>query len=381
MTAFTWKVLCVDDESEHHDNIKRILSSRMDDAFEFTCETSFDEGLTLIKKNRFDLIFLDVHEDKDPPPDENPEKEDQRGEQLLHELKSSRFIPVIFYTGFPAKVDHLKSHVVKVVDKGAPLEEVRNAVTSILSTKLPHLAQHIEEQSRAYMWNNLEIALKKVTDVDISSDIALLVARNLAKNLSQKSVKEVLGSSANLISPLEIYLFPPENGSCNPGDIFKKKSDNTLWMVLTPACDFEQNKCENVLLAQVQPLINHEAYKAWQQAARNFDETPKHNQTNEIKQTVSKARGRVIDLVKNKAGGRFRFFPGTFFLPDCIVDFQNLLTLPITDSNQYEAVCSLDNPYREETLQFFSNYFGRIGTPDYDPKPICDKIDQAFIHK
>src|SRR5690606_39210364 len=260
-------------------------------------------------------------------------------------------------------------------------EEVRNAVTSILSTKLPHLAKHIEEQSRAYMWNNLETALKQIAGADISSDIALLAARNLAKNLSQKSIKEMLGGDANLISPLEIYLFPPQKDSCNPGDIFKKKSDNTLWMVLTPACDFEQNKCENVLLAQVESLINHDAYKAWQQAANALDAVPENQQSKEMKKHVSDAGGLVKSLVKNKLNSRFRFFPGTFFLPDCVVDFQNLQTLPITESNQYEIVCSLDNPYREETLQLFSNYFGRIGTPDYDPKPIWDKIEKAFVYK
>lgn len=380
MIVSDWKVLCVDDESDHQENIKRILSSRMDgNKFEFTFASSFDAGMVHIKERRFDLIFLDVHEKtSDPDPSKNPDEEDQRGEQLLKELKQSRFVPVVFYTGFPTKVDHLKSHVVKVVDKGAPLEEIRAAVTSILTTGLPHLAQYIEEQSRAYIWDSLEEAMKQVDVENVTSDIALLAARNLAKNLSQKCIKELLEGDVNLISPLEMYLFPPERGSCNPADIYRRSEDDSLWMVLTPACDFEQGKAENVLLAKLTPLTEHELYKEWKEKASEFDALKGKQVTKEDKQAVSQARGNVKNLVKNNKGNRFRFLPGTFFLPDCIIDFQQLLNLPKVDADKYEVVCSLDNPYREEILQLFSNYYGRIGTPDYEFDSIWEKIDQTF---
>ena len=380
MVANEWKVLSVDDDPDMHEGLKRILSSRMErDRFEFTSVTSFDEGLSLIKNNRFDLIFLDVHEDgTDSDPLENPNAEDQRGEQLLEDLKSSRFVPVIFYTGFPAKVDHLKSRVVRVVDKGSTPEEVRSAVASILSTGLLHLARYIEERSRAYIWDSLEAVLKKVADDNVTSDIALLAARNLAKNLSQQSVKELLGSDPSRIIPLEMYLFPPGQGGCNPADIFRRKEDGTLWMVLTPGCDFEQNKAENVLLAQIIPLTEHEFYRAWQEKVREQEALTPEQQTKEIKQAASGAKGLVKSLVKNRSGSRFKFLPGTFFLPDCIADFQQLQNLPITDSDQYEVVCSLDNPYREEILQLFSSYYGRIGSPDYEFDAIWQKIDGAF---
>lgn len=375
-----WKVLSVDDDPEMHDGLKDILSNRMEDKkFDFTCVTSFDEGMDLIKKNRFDLIFLDVHEDcNDPNPSSNPEREDQRGEQLLANLKTSRFVPVIFYTGFPAKVAHLRSHVVKVVDKGATPLEVRAAVNSILGTGLPQLTQYIEEQSRAYIWDSLESVLKTVNDEEVTSDIALLAARNLAKNLSQKSIKELLGLDASHIKPLEMYLYPPVQGTCNPADIYRNKQDDSLWMILTPACDFEQNKAQNVLMAQVTPLIKHKLYRKWQSKVSERDNIPMEQQSKEAKKLVDKAKGEVKSLVKNKLGSRFRFLPGTFFLPDCIVDFQNLLQVPMIESEHYEVVCSMDNPYREEILQLFSNYYGRIGTPDYKFDPIWEKVESAF---
>ncbi|WP_111412998.1 response regulator [Billgrantia lactosivorans] len=380
MVRSEWKVLSVDDDPEMHEGLKGILSSRMgENTFEFTAATTFDEGMALIGSNRFDLIFLDVHEDSnDPDPSDHLDHSDQRGEQLLATLKSSRFVPVIFYTGFPAKVSHLKSHIVKVVDKGAPPEEVRSEVNAILKTGLPHLAQYIEEQSRAYIWDNLEELLKQVADDTVTSDIALLTARNLAKNLSQRSVKELLGNDTSMIDPLEMYLFPADPDNCSPADIYRRKEDDALWMVLTPACDFEQDKAENVLLARVVPLTEHELYKTWKEKAREFNALEQSQQTKRNKQELSNASGAVKNLVKNNKGNRFRFLPGTFFLPNCIVDFQQLLNLPKVNSDHYEVVCSLDNPYREEVLQLFSNYYGRIGTPDYEFDSIWEKIDQEF---
>ena len=76
-----WKVLSVDDNSEMHEDLSRILSTRMDDdEFEFIFETSFSAGLKLIQESKFDFVFLDVHEDlSDPDPMDNLEEEDQRG--------------------------------------------------------------------------------------------------------------------------------------------------------------------------------------------------------------------------------------------------------------------------------------------------------------
>ena len=379
MAAQKWRVLSVDDDPEMHKGLERVLSSKMDDQrFEFTSVNSFDKGLELIESHRFDLIFLDVHEDHDPDPSENFGREDQRGEQLLDSLKSIRFVPVVFYTGFPAKVQHLESHVVRVVEKGATPTEVRDAVSAILSTGLPHLTRHIEEQSRAYIWDSLEEPLKKIKADHVSSDLALLAARNLASNLSQRSIKNLLGADLDHITPLEMYLYPPQSDTCNPADIFRNKEDQTLWMVLTPACDFEQGNAENVLLARIYRLSEHQLYKDWQAEAKRYKETPEAQRGRSSETRLSAAKGRVKNLVNNKYKARYRFLPGTFFLPDCVVDFQDLIHLPSGDQKSYEIVCSLDNPYREEYMQLFSNYYGRIGTPDYKKDFVWSMVEQSF---
>ena len=375
-----WSVLTVDDDPEKQEGIERVLAARMDEnTFIFTAVNSFDEGITLIKNNRFDLVILDVHEDAgDPAPDANTECEDQRGEQLLQIIKSERFIPVVFYTGFPQKVVHLASPFVKVVGKGSPLTELREAVRFILSTGLPELLRHIEEQSRSYMWDSLN---KVFEGKDISfppADISLLMARNLAGNLSQKIVKGIIGLDTNKINPLEMYQYPPDFNECNPADIYKK-SDNSWWMVMTTACDFEQCKADNVLMAKITPLKEHHLYSEWERQRGIFDNLSEEVKREKVaKKPVNVAMDEVRRLVKGRNGERYKFLPGTFFIADCVVDFQDLIVVPIGDVEGYELICHLDNPYREEMLFLFSKYYGRIGTPDYDDEFIWSRIDSEF---
>ncbi|MCW9027068.1 MAG: response regulator [Thiovulaceae bacterium] len=375
-----WRVLAVDDDPEKLDELERIFGRGMgDNQFLFTKATSFDEGVELVDTNRFDFVFLDVHEDSgDPDPGVEPRAEDQRGEGLLRHLQSIRFLPVVFYTGYPEKVRHLESLVVRVVEKGVPVGEIREAVQKLLDTKLPQLLRYLEEQSRSYMWESLEgLLTNHQEDID-ESEVSLILARRLAASLSQNVVKDLLGMDANQIRPLEMYQYPPIEQSCNPADIYKRKDDGSLWMVFTPACDFEQNKAENVLLASVIPLVDHPLYQVWQEKAAAYEAIAERGEgKKEAKTTRNKARGAVISLVKGGGGERYKFLPGTFFLPDCVVDFQNLLNFPRDDSG-YEVICSMDNPYREELLHLFSKYYGRIGTPDYDSDPVWSAIETKF---
>ena len=375
-----WKVLTVDDEKERQDEIKRTLSTRMGgNKFLFTEVNSFDEGIELIKNNRFDLIILDVHEDaNDPNPNEKPKDEDQRGEELLKIIKMERFVPVVFYTGYPQKVLHLESPFVRVVTKGTEHTALRDAVDYIVSTGLPELLRHIEEQSRSYMWESLDNVFGDSALEFHPADISLLLARNLANNLSQKVVKEIIGLDGDNINPLEMYQYPPKNEGCNPADIYRK-TDGSLWMVLTTACDFEQEKVDNVLMSRITPLKEHHFYIEWSKQKYIYDALEKEKKKEKKSKTpVNVAMGAVKNLVKGFQGDRYKFLPGTFFIEDCIVDFQELIVEPIESVVHYECVCHIDNPYREEMLHLFSRYYGRIGTPDYDIGPIWERIDSVF---
>lgn len=378
-----WNVLAVDDDPEKLDELERVLTRGIDgDTFQLTKETSFDAAMHRAKNERYDFVFLDVHEEAgDPDPNRMPDREDQKGEDVLREIQKTLFMPVIFYTGWPAKVEHLRSPLVQVVGKGADVQEIREAVRLVLQTKLPQLAKHIEEQSRSYMWGALSSILSEDWDKLNPRDLSLLLARNLAKNLSQRVVKEILEIHDGDIEPLEMYLFPPDNRFCHPADIFKHRKTGGLWMVLTPACDFEQDKAEKILMAKVTPITDIPEYNDWVAEADKFKSLPVVEQIKANKKSLNMAKDWIRQLVKGKAGERYRFLPGTFFIPDCVVDFQDLTHFVNCGDEEFSPICSLDNPYREEMLTAFSRYYGRIGTPDYDLETVWQRIDDSFNEK
>ncbi len=381
MDVMEWKVLAVDDDTSNIDDLERVLLTRMGgNKFTFTKVSSFDKGIALIDDHRFDFVFLDVHEEiRDPKPSEQPGIEDQRGEELLHILQSKRSLPVIFYTGYPDKVRHLESMFVGIVDKGTTTDDIRKAVQKIMETRLPHLLRYIEEQSRSYIWDSLNEVLNKHRDEIKPPDVSLLLARRLANILSQSVVKDLLEMDSSKINPLEMYQYPPSELSCSPADIYRKNCDGSLWMIFTPACDFAQDNADNILLAKITPLQDLPVYAEWKEKALTYDLIQdKAPEKKAAKTARNNAGGKVKSLIKDGAGKRYKFLPGTFFLPDCIVDFQELTNCPKEHANGYEVICSMDSPYREEMLNSFSKYYGRIGTPDYDKNLLINDIESRL---
>ena len=214
------------------------------------------------------------------------------------------------------------------------------------------------------------------------AELAYLVARRVAYGLSRNSVREFLGISSKYINPLEMYLYPSPNDKCSPGDVVREKTTGSMWMVLTPACDFENEKAENVLLAHLNELTNHPLYKTWVDSNAKFAQIDNKHKDYKIIETAFKdARGDVKSLVKDKKAERYKFIPGTFFLPNCVLDFQDLKNLPLNNQDEFEQICSLDSPFREEILHLFSRYYGRIGTPDINKDDVWTIVEESFKKK
>jgi len=385
MAGNVWRILAIDDDTDLLKNIEEILVGEkrfLPDTIEIAPFSSFDEGIKALAQERYDIVILDLHSKTDPAAYSQMEKEDQAGEMALSSLKSIRFVPVIFYTGFPKKVEHLTSPVIKVITKGGRFDVLRDAVEDVLKTKLPHLSRHMEEQQRDYMWSAMDGEWDKVVRMVEPAELAYLVARRVAYGLSRNSVREFLGISNKYINPLEMFLYPSPKDKCSPGDVVRETKTNEMWIVLTPACDFEQGKAENVLLARVYELTQHSLYKVWIDAKKKLMGAGEKNPHIKELQTAAKvAGGDVLTLVKDRKSERYKFLSGTFFLPDCVIDFQNLKNLPLVNQSDFEQVCSLDSPFREEILHLFSRYYGRIGTPDINKDDVWAKVEASFEGK
>ena len=163
------------------------------------------------------------------------------------------------------------------------------------------------------------------------------------------------------IHPMQMYIHPPVSTTRLAGDILKGTVSNetAYWLVLTPSCDFEQkDRLHSVLLAQCVPLTSLPEYASW-----------KADFTNTVP-----LKAMIGDNRQDVQSERFKFLPGTFFLPDSMVDFQKLQAVSPYVLKDMEIIASLDSPFAEAVLARFSRYFGRLGTPDIDKNVVITRL-------
>ncbi len=359
-----WRVLVVDDQQAA--DVKEVIEGNkaVEEPDSLICVpcTNFSEAIELLKRERFDLVILDLKDDA------AQDKVILAGEAVFSELKKCRFLPVIFHTGYPQKVIDLNSPYVRVVTR-ADWKVLRSAIKDVLDTKLPRLLRHIEEEQRRFMWESAGKIWAEDLDKESPSDLVYLLARRLANTLSGGAVRSFLEADGNggipksdKIHAVELYVYPPLSPHLLFGDIFKKKIDDDIkyFVALTPSCDHAQNNAEFVFLAKCKYLAST---KPGKNAKASLDDGEALSGT-----TTEQLKKFIRD--NSSPADRYKYLPGTSFLPDLIIDLQDTMTVApsvlIPDADGYERVASLDSPFAESLQAKMARYLGRIGTPDID---------------
>lgn len=361
-----WRVLVVDD-LQAADVIEVIEGNKTveqpDSLICVPC-TNFSEATKRLKEEKFDLVILDLKNDA------ANEQEVLAGETVFSELKECRFLPVIFHTGYPQKVSDLASPYVKVVTRGDDWKALRATIKEVLDTKLPKLIRHIEEEQRKFMWESAGKIWAEDMNKDSPSDLAYLLARRLANTLSGDVVRSFLEADeaggvpkTDKIHAVEVYVYPPLSKHFLFGDVFKKRIDGSTeyFIALTPSCDHAQDKVEFVLLAKCKYLAGTDAGKNAKASLVAGGEVS------------GAATEKLTKFIRDNSSpaDRYKYLPGTSFIPDLLVDLQDIMTVTLAALNPgvegYERVASLDSPFAEALQAKMTRYLGRIGTPDIDP--------------
>lgn len=371
-TGIKWRLLIVEDKEDPARQLREIAPSCVDEPDEVEVEVcpTFRTAISLLRKERFDLLILDLKDDEDNSgeADSNP-----AGLAVFEELKRTRFIPVVFYTALAHKVRSQQTSFVRVVEKTEDVTRVREEVRRVIATRLPTLTQHLDELQRSYMWDFVSVHWAEFDAVHEKADLAYLLARRLALSLRQSArrmARTMAGKDIPLadpmnVHPMEMYVRPPISKKRLAGDILRDDvgGDAGYWLVLTPSCDFErEGRLNRVLLARCVPLNTESEYVNWKS-------NPVEN--------IDPLRALVGDNRKNAQSERYKFLPGTYFLPDSIVDFQQIRTVSPEDMNSLEVIASLDSPFAEAVLARFSHYYGRLGTPDIDKGVVISRLEAA----
>jgi len=367
--SMKWNFLVVDDEEDIANQTVETLSNvrTLGAGNEVTCDyiLSFEEAKSHALKVKYDLVVLDLKDDA-----RDVEGADYKGQEVLEFLRQTHFVPVIFYTGHPHKVKHLESPMVRVVAKGDDdVALLRAAVVEVFDTRLPHLIKYIQEQQREYLWGHIDEFWKSGNDVFRKEELAFLLARRLGNVLAGDSIRKFLrgnNTNSDIVHPVEMYMWPSIGQDIQTGDIISWQDSH--FVVMNPACDFAQSKIEFVVLVRCLPL----------------EELPEYVKTKTMKTEGGTDLKYMTSLVRDRREKvqpeRFKYLPGTCFIPNLVADFQMISTISLKElSAGAKRVATLDTPFAEGLVSGFSRYYGRIGVPNLDSKELAEKIFEEII--
>jgi len=372
-----WQVLCVDDNPLICEDIESSLDgesvSDSGDRLRVQTLADFNQALQELEARHYDLVILDVLWEQ------SGASSQEEGIKILNAIKQRRFVPVIFYTKVSNSVRNLETPLIRVVKKLEGTRRLLEVVKEVFLTGLPAvhraLVRHMEAVERDYMWNFVAQHWAEISDEPDHTDLAYLLARRLAFSLSETGILKLaqeLGGRANgymsagKVHPMRYYIMPPVEPSPLAGDIYRGEiaGKTGIWVLLTPSCDMVagREKAERVVFAGCDLLTNQSEYQKWHTKLPQ----PSKSSIRELRSLLADNRRRQPE--------RFYCLPGALALPDLIVDFQQLFTIPRADLEHLERISSLDSPFAEALLARFARYFGRLGTPDLDVEAVMVKL-------
>lgn len=320
---------------------------------------TFDGGVEKIRSEHFDLIVLDLCQGE-PTADANKE-----GLNVLGAIQSYTFVPVIFYSGIAYAVADLESEVVGVVNKSDGFKTLQSRIERAIASKIALLKskihEHIENELKNYFWT----IVHEKRNIFKKSDFSLgyLLLRRLSHSLSKDKIKVILDDNtinSEKVHPMEFYIFPVNDGEYEAGEIVS--NGENLYILLTPSCDFvlrpkgKGRKVGQVLMACISKLEYYPEYNDYQKT-KNADN-----------------RNKLAALISNNRSDRYFFLPGTPFLNNSVIDFQNKIMVDYEALGSYQRIAKLDDPFSQSMVASFIRYYNRIGFPDIDSDFIINNI-------
>ena len=354
------KLLYIEDDKENRDYLVKLLDNELLCNFNVDIEAvdTFDHAIDKINSKPYHIIILDIYKG-------DPFNGGERsGLQILKQIQSKCFIPVIFYSGNTKDVQDLKSQIVGVVRKGDEgVDGLKREIERLIKFNLPFIKEKIhtclEKELKNYFWEIIHAQRDKFKPGINDFSLGYLMLRKFSSSLSQDKISEILGDNSlnkEKVHPMQFYIYPTNLGEYECGEILQK--DKEVFVILTPSCDFisgenRSRKVCDVLLAKTKLLSETKEYKKYQSKKDGKDE-----------------KGNLIRLIESRKTDRYFFLPQTPFIENRIIDFQSKEMVKYDDLANYTRVAKLDSPYAESMVSSFIRYYNRIGYPDIDSELI-----------
>ncbi len=361
--------LCVDDDPEQLDQLKKVLPSQVMDysiIWEFT--EHFTKAKQLLETRKYDLVVCDIYVNL--PEGERIEAplEDASGFHLFLKYMARFSLPWVLVSNAtaPEGLDEHEGPFLKYVYKPDGPKMLEAAIKDVLSSGIPEvrrsLIEAIEAGTAGYIWGFLKEHLGELQKDPLEKkELLERVIRNRAA-VSLGRIDPDQGKEVEDAHPVEFYFYPPiaPGNQYRLGSIIRAYENGESRVVLNPHCHLavQQGKSEpraelvvTVGTALAGELIDME------KDARNL-----------LAGAASKRPGKLARLIRpdfeiGSPNGRFWFLPGLFdILPNLFCAFLDIQSIPKKAvEKHFEHIATLAPPFAENFQACFQKFFGSVG--------------------
>lgn len=363
------KILYIEDDKENREDLKEVLDGISIDDMKISidCLESFDTESHQF--NQYHIVILDLFEGV------AGSNGKESGREVLKRIREKLFVPVIFFSGNTKSILHLRSQVIGIATKGdGGFNELKSEITRLSAHNLPFLKEnvhdYIEKEFQKYFWEVIQEQNDKFKPEDEDFSLGYMLLRNFGNSLSKDNICKILGDrliKESKVHPMEFYIYPTDTTQeYENGEIIKGKDDNdSMYIILTPSCDMIERykngvpvgrKAKKILLATARLLTDTEE---WSDYSRNKN-----------KENINK-----LSKLIQASNDRYFFLPGTPFIENRIVDFQNKIMVNYDSlKTDFIRIATLDSPFAQAMSTSFIRYYNRIGFPDIDSEYVLSHL-------
>lgn len=353
MDKDTIRIIIVEDDKSLQDMYKSSIEEFNIESENYKIECSHlenDNEVPIILYNQhIDAIIIDL--------DWGTGSQENEGNRLVKKIHKDCRVPIFIVSGNLQLLEeeYTESPIFKKyqrddVDNLQLLKEIENLYKTGYTNTLGNQSE-IDDMLSKVFWEHMSDTIDSWKEHDSQTQRMLRFAITRINEM----LTITTGNEHDNYDALEFYIKPPIKDKPFTGDIITY--DEKKYVVITAACDMEQNNSEFVVLCQIDFIII-DGLKA------------------RIKSTSNTAE-KELERYINNSKARYHLLPPCQLFSGGLVDFQIIRSISNEDFQDGASVVASVNPVFHKDIQArFSHYYGRQGQPQLNKVDIVKWIKE-----
>jgi len=307
----------------------------------YTVKRTFNDAHELLKSNYYDGAIIDLKLASNTL--------EYEGVKLVEEINGKLRIPVYIVSASLGEVATTQENI--LLQKRNRTDSFKTIINELLDiynsgiTKLLKPNSFVDEILTKIFWNHLPTILKEY--INEKKEKPLFDSEKTLVRYISSYINEYLelNSENNLeaFHNTEFYIKPSIKPNFFTGDIIKNKADDSLWVIMTPACDLATDS--------KRPLPNAEAITL-----------ALIQKVEDVFAVVDKSTHK--NLMRNSGNLKYHNLPKSIQFDGGFINFQYVQSVLIAKCKaDFEPLMTISNSFRKDIISRFSNYYSRQGQP------------------